>query len=38
MSLVPPAQRAPIKNVERWYEAVCARPGYKKNIADIPVV
>jgi hypothetical protein len=33
-----PAQRAPIKNVERWYEAVCARPGYKKNIADIPVV
>jgi glutathione S-transferase len=38
MSLVPAAQRAPIKNVERWYEAALARPGYKKNIADVPVV
>jgi hypothetical protein len=38
MTLVPPPQRADIKNVERWYAAVLARPGYKKNIADVPVV
>lgn len=35
--LVPPPDRVNIKNVERWYEAALARPGFKTNIADVPV-
>jgi len=38
MHLVPPAERPDIKNVERWYQAALKRPGYKANIADVPVV
>jgi len=35
--LVQPADRPDLKNVERWYAAALARPGYKLNIADVPV-
>ena len=38
MHLVKPAERPNLKNVERWYAAALTRPGYKKNVADIPVV
>lgn len=35
LSLVPPAERANVRNVERWYEAMCARPPYKQHVVDI---
>jgi glutathione S-transferase len=35
MSLVPPADRAPIGNVERWYQAMCARLHYKQHIVEV---
>ena len=37
MALVPPPERAPIKHVERWYAAMCARPAFKEHIVDIPL-
>jgi glutathione S-transferase len=37
LSLVPPAERAPIKNVERWYAELCTRPPFKQHVVDIPL-
>jgi glutathione S-transferase len=37
MSLVPPPERANIKNVERWYRDMCARPPYRKHIVEVPL-